>query len=327
MSGPTRARTLVTGATGFVGAHVARASVRAGDDTHVLCRSDAPADMHRLDDLRSAITTHVGDLQDPARVRAVVEDVRPTRVVHLAAATMHAGVAPDAATQVAVNLFGTATLMDAAAEAGVGAFVNIGDAFEYGPGDGPVSEDAPPCPQSADGITKLGATLYGQALARDHGLPVVTLRLFSVVGTGDDPRRLVPLLVRRVASGEPIALSDRRVVRDFVAVGDVVDLVGRVAADARTLAGQVLNCGSGRATTLGDLVDTLTIVAGRPITAEWGRFPVAEHDLRHPIADVRAAAEGVGWVPSTDLATMLRDLLDAEDPGAPQSFPGPEPAR
>lgn len=322
MSGPT----LVTGATGFVGAHVARRLVAEGVDTHVLCRADDPAALRRLDRVRQSVTTHVADLAEPRTIRAVVERLRPRRILHFAAATMHAGVAPDARTQVAVNLLGTATLMGAARDVGVEAFVNIGDAFEYGPGDGAVTEKTPPRPQSADGVTKLAATLYGRSLARDVGLPVVTLRLFSVVGPDDDPRRLVPLLVERVATGAPIALSDRRVVRDFVWIDDVVDLTLRVAEAASRLRGQVLNCGSGRATTLADLIAALADVSGRALEARWGEFPVAEHDLHHPVADVSAAAIAVGWRPTTPLDDMLAALL-ADQPSGPGSAPGPGRSR
>jgi nucleoside-diphosphate-sugar epimerase len=141
-----------------------------------------------------------------------VHSVAPERVFHLGAAAMHAGRSPDAAELVATNLGGTVTLLDACRELSVEAFVNVGDAFEYGPGSGALSEATPCRPTSLDGITKLAASLYGTALARTAGLPVVSVRPFSIVGRDDDPRRLVPRLVATARSGERIALSDPRVV-------------------------------------------------------------------------------------------------------------------
>jgi nucleoside-diphosphate-sugar epimerase len=224
---------------------------------------------------------------------------------------MHAGRSPDAADLVATNLGGTVTLLDACRDFDVEAFVNVGDAFEYGPGSGALPETTPCCPTSLDGITKLAASLYGTALATTSGLPVVSVRPFSIVGRDDDPRRLVPRLVATARSGERIALSDRRVVRDFVAVADVVDLFQRIADRAPQIAGQVFNCGRGIATTLGEVVTTVEAVSGRTVDAEWGAFPVAEHDLDHPVADASAAAAVLGWRPTRSLTDMVEDLWAA----------------
>jgi nucleoside-diphosphate-sugar epimerase len=231
-------------------------------------------------------------------------------VFHLAAAAMHAGRSPDAADLVTVNLGGTVALLDACRDLDLDAFVNVGDAFEYGPGTGRFSESVACRPTSLDGITKLAASQYGAALAATAGLPVVNVRPFSIVGRQDDPRRLVPRLVATARAGSPLALSDRRIPRDFVAVGDVVDLLGRAADQADRVRGRVFNCGSGVTTTLGDLVAAVERVTGEPIDAEWGAFPIADHDLAHPVADPTAAAAELGWRAVTSLDEMLRDLWD-----------------
>jgi nucleoside-diphosphate-sugar epimerase len=304
-------RALVTGATGFVGAHLARHLVGLGCDVHVLCRPTA--DMARLADIRHAVVPHVADLREPHKVAAAVTTVQPDRVFHLAAATMHAGRSPGADELVVTNLGGTVALMEACRELEVDAFVNVGDAFEYGPGEGPIAEMAPCRPASLEGITKLAATLYGRSLAQSVGMPVVTVRPFSIVGCADDPARLVPRLVETARTGTSLAMSDRRVVRDFVSVGDAIDLFVLAADRALALRGRILNCGSGTPTTLGELVDTVERVTGSAIEAEWGAFPVAAHDLRHPIADI-AAARALGWRPATSLDEMIEQLWSAGTP-------------
>ena len=280
-------RAFVTGATGFVGAHLTRHLVGLGYDVHVLCRADA--DMVRLADVLHAVVPHVADLREPQRVAAAVAEVQPDRVFHLAAATMHAGRSPSADEQVVTNLGGTVALMDVCRELELDVFVNVGDAFEYGPSAGPMAETAPCRPASLDGITKLAATLYGCSLAQSADMPVVTVRPFSIVGCADDPARLVPRLVETARTDAPLAMSDPRVVRDFVSVGDAIDLFVLAADRAVALRGRILNCGSGAPTTLGELVAAVERVTGSAIGAEWGAFPVAAHDLRHPIADIAAA--------------------------------------
>jgi nucleoside-diphosphate-sugar epimerase len=299
---------LVTGATGFVGSHLLRHLVRRGQTVHALVRPDH--DPTRLADLVGAYTPVVADLRDGTAVAAAVRAAAPARVFHLAAAAMHAGRSPDAAELVTTNLGGTVALMDACRDLGLDAFVNVGDAFEYGPGTGQFAESTVCRPTSLDGITKLAASQYGAALAASCGLPVVNVRPFSIVGRHDDPRRLVPRLVATARDGGALALSDRRIPRDFVAVADVIDLLGRVADQAERLRGRVFNCGSGVTTTLGELVTAVERVTGAPIHAEWGAFPIADHDLAHPVADPTAAATELGWRAVTPLDQMILDLWD-----------------
>jgi nucleoside-diphosphate-sugar epimerase len=300
---------LVTGATGFMGSHVVRDQVGRGLDVHALVRPDA--DERRLADLAGAYTRVVADVRDHDALAASVRAVAPDSVFHLAAAAMHGGRAPASDELISTNLGGTVALLDACRGVDVDGFVNVGDAFEYGPGVGALAETAPCRPSTLDGITKLAASLYGSAVAGATGLPVVTVRPFSIVGRDDDQRRLVPRLIATARAGATIALSDPRVTRDFVAVADVVELLALAAERAGDVAGRVFNCGRGIATTLGEVVTAVEQVTGRPVHAEWGAFPVAEHDLDHPVADARAAAGALGWRPTTSFDAMIADLWSA----------------
>ena len=115
-------------------------------------------------------------------------------------------------------------------------------------------------------------------------------------------------------AGAPIALSDPKIVRDFVWVHDAIDMFLRAADQAAELRGQVLNCGSGVATTLGDLVAAVERVAGVPVDAGWGAFPLAAHDLEHPVADITAATRALGWRPSTSLDEIIEHLWITRGP-------------
>ena len=298
--------TLVTGATGFVGSHLVRALVRRGDTVHALVRPDS--ETARLADLVGTFSPVVADLRDHAAVTSAARSIAPDRVFHLAAAAMHGGRSPASPELVATNLGGTVALLEACVDLGIDAFVNVGDAFEYGPGTGAFSERVPCRPTSLDGITKLAATQFGTALAETTGLPVVTVRPFSIVGPDDDARRLIPRLVATARAHGTVALSDRRIPRDFVAVADVVDLLGVAAENAERVRGRVFNCGSGIATTLGDLVAVVERVTGAPVRAEWGAYPVAEHDLAHPVADATSATDELGWRATISVDEMIEEL-------------------
>ncbi len=90
-------------------------------------------------------------------------------------------------------------------------------------------------------------------------------------------------------------------VRDWIHVDDVVDLLrraSRLAADASVEGGRVFNAGSGAATTLASLVDLVADLAGGPIDARWGAFPMAEHDRGYWVADPSHTAATLDWRPS-----------------------------
>ena len=105
---------LVTGATGFVGSHVARALLREGMEVHILTRPTS--NHHRIEDLRPRLTSHEADLRDPVSLRGVIRALRPEYVFHLAAATIVAGATGSADELFEVNVAGTARLIDACEE-------------------------------------------------------------------------------------------------------------------------------------------------------------------------------------------------------------------
>ncbi len=97
------------------------------------------------------------------------------------------------------------------------------------------------------------------------------------------------------------------------------------ANNAAVLRGAVLNCGSGVATTLGELVAAVERVTGVTVDAGWGAFPLAAHDLLHPVADISEAARALGWRPSTSLDEMIEQLWVARGPGqSADNEPGSE---
>jgi nucleoside-diphosphate-sugar epimerase len=305
-------RVLVTGASGFVGSHVARALVAEGWDVHLVVRSSAGG---RLGYLGSNVSVHCVDLADRVRLSHAVGTIEPSHIVHLAAATMRGGNAPTPDELFGTNFLGTVNLIDACAPFGYERFVNFGDAFEYGPGRGSAPEDRPCRPATYDGLAELAATTYAHDIAATEGRPIITLRCFSIYGPDDHPERLVPRLVGRALAGSPIPLSRPEVSRDFVAVDDLVRLVFAALAAPVTCDGQVFNAGSGVATTLETLVDAVVRLTGSACEVRWGEYPLAPHDLDHPHADLTKTRSQLDWRPSISLddglASLIRQVRDA----------------
>jgi len=300
---------LVTGATGFIRSHVARRLVREDVEVHVLRRPQSS--FGRLEDVLPRLHVHDVTLADGPGLVALARAVRPDLIFHLAAATVVAGSPGSSAELVGVNVLGTVNLLEACEAIDYRGLVTTGDSFEYSASHRPLSEMDACRPATLHGITKLAATLHAQAVAHAHQRPIVTLRLFSTYGPGDNPRRLIPRVIAGALSGTPISLSRREIARDWVYVEDVVDLYLEAALRASELRGGVFNAGSGVAVTIGDVTDLLVCLTGSRAEARWGAFPAPAHDETPWTADMRRTFAAFAWRPRTPLEQGLRATIAA----------------
>jgi len=300
---------LVTGGTGFLGAHLVRRLLTEGFRVHLLCRSQS--DFWRINDVLPLCERHLGTLEDATRLREIVTATVPEFVYHLASATVVAGSSAATERLVMANLAGTVNLIDACETVDYRGLVLAGDSFEYAASQAPLNESDCARPGNLHGITKLGATLYAQAAAAARSKAIITLRLFSTYGPLDNPKRLIPRVIAGALAGTPLTLSRPDIVRDWVYVDDVVSLFIEAGHQAGRLRGQIFNAGSGVATDLGAIVATILRLTGSKAKPEWGVFPAPEHDQYPWVADPRRTFATFSWRPETDLEAGLNATIDA----------------
>jgi UDP-glucose 4-epimerase len=274
-------RVLVTGGAGFLGSHVVDALVARGDEVVV------------VDDL--SLQRAIGS----RRIDAVVHCAAKTKVVESMAKK-------DLYERVIVG--GTRNVVETSRRLGASIFVNIstGGAI-YGETPVCAAETVPVDPQSNYGRFKAKA----EKLVESSDLRAVTLRLANIYG----PRQrkdleggVVAIFIGCWKRGEPITLfGDGSYERDYVYVADVVECV--LAALAGTHAG-VFNIGTGIATSVNELVSTLTSVLGPPPGIRTAPARPAEV-LRGCVDPSKAASEGL-WRPKTSLEEGLRWTALAE---------------
>jgi nucleoside-diphosphate-sugar epimerase len=300
---------LVTGATGFVGSHLARRLVREGLNVHVLCRERS--DSWRMRDILPRVTVHVADLRDLDALRAALAAARPDYVFHLAAATIVAGASAAASELIGTNLLGTVQLIEACEAVGYRGMVTTGDSFEYAPSRARLSEATPCRPTALHGITKLAATHYARSVALERARPIVTLRLFSTYGPGDHPQRLVPRAIAAALAGAPLPLSRPEVTRDWVYVDDLIDLFLEAALTAGRESGEVFNAGSGDARSIGEVVERIIRLTGSCAEPRWGVFDPPPHDAYPWVADPSWTFARFVWRPRVSLEEGLRRTIAA----------------
>jgi UDP-glucose 4-epimerase len=292
-------RALVTGAAGFVGAHLTRRLVRDGWEVVALVRPGG--DATRLAGADAAVV--LADVADPVATAAAVRAAEPDAVFHLAA-TRGRHDAEARARTAAVNTSSGLHVVDALPQR-CRTVVRLGSSTEYGGSDRPMDESAPLRPRGFFGATKAAGSLLLTAAAAERGVRSAVLRAFQVYGPHDQPARFVPAVLRAAADGTPLPLTAPGVRRDWVHVDDVVEACVLAAEQDELPSGTVLNLGTGVQTANEDVVRLAEQVTGRRIDARPGEHPGRGWDAPSWVCDPSAAERALGWRARTDLATGL----------------------
>lgn len=299
-------RFLLTGASGFVGANLCRRLVARGEEVHVFLRSASRP--WRLEGVLDQVTVHAVDLRDAVQVEHAVQRIQPDVIYHLAT---H-GAYPeqrDADTILLTNVFGFWNLLESCDRAGYELLVNTGSSSEYGRKAYAMRESDVLEPDSYYAVAKAAQSLLSRHRSRESGLPIVTLRLFSVYGPYEEPTRLIPRLMMASLEGNPVDMVSAGTARDFVYVDDVVDAFLDVDG-LRALAGEILNVGTGVQSSLREVVDAVQALAGHPLDVHWGALPPRSWDSEVWVADISKIRRLTAYEPRTLLQEGLRKTLD-----------------
>lgn len=296
-------RALVTGADGFVGRWLTRHLEAEGDEVHPL---------HGHQDSPDAT---VVDLRDASATASVVQSIRPQAVYHLAAVSFGPDAAGDIHRAVAVNVGGTANLLEVCMSlAPPPVVLVISSAEVYAPvADRPITELDVVSPSNVYGATKLAQEAVALAYHR-AGLPVAIVRPFNHIGPGQRPDFVVPSFARqlaRIVSGkqEPeIAVGNLDAVRDFSDVRDVVRAYRLLVQGA--VLGRPLNVASGRGTRLREVLDVLIEISGAEAAVRVDPERLRPVDVPSVIGDATTLTHLTGWLPRFSLLESLQAVWE-----------------
>ena len=306
---------LVTGGAGFIGSNLVDGLLARGDQVTVV----DDLSTGRLVNLEGALEQGAElvelDIRDAAALSALAAERQPEAVFHLAAQIDVRKSLEDPAFDAAVNVGGTANVLEAAraAESGRVVFVSTGGAI-YGEGAGqqlPLDESTAIAPLSAYGQSKYAAEGYLALYERQYGISSMALRLGNVYGPRQDPlgeAGVVAIFCGLVHNGgQPIVYGDGTQTRDYIYVGDVVDAALAAAGSGTSGA---INIGTGREASVLDLVEILGRLGG--LDAFEPQFaPPRPGEVQRISLDAGLAERELGWRPQTSLEDGLRLTLDA----------------
>jgi UDP-glucose 4-epimerase len=308
-------RCLVTGGAGFIGSNLVDALLARGDEVTVLDDLSTGRRVNLEGALAAGAELAEMDIRDAAPLAELAAERRPEAIFHLAAQIDVRKSLEDPAFDAAINVGGTANLLDAArgCDCSRVVFVSTGGAI-YGEGEGqdlPLDESTPIAPMSAYGQSKYAAEGYLALYERLYGLSGISLRLGNVYGPRQDPlgeAGVIAIFCGLLDSGgRPTVFGDGTQTRDYIYVGDVV--AAALAAAESELSGPV-NIGTGRETNVLELAEALKRLGGAE-TFEPEFAPPRPGEVQRISLDASRAERELGWRAETGLQDGLRLTLEA----------------
>lgn len=293
-------RLLITGASGFLGGHCLKQLEHSGFEIHAISRECRIAHFARLN-------WHRIDLQEQSDVRRLMQEVKPTHLLHLAWCCDRKG-------------YWTSDENDHLATASVELcrqFVELqgrrivcaGTGAEYKKDDDkPHLEDESLVGASVQ-YTGAKIALHTELQKRCalSNISLIWARIFFAYGPAERPHRVIPSVIRSLLRGEPVACSEGLQLRDFVFAEDVAQCLISLLKNGRA---GTYNVGSGTATSLKEVLSKIGDIIGSRHLIDFGALssPAWEPDVL--VADVSKLKNELQWLPDTPLTDGLSKTIE-----------------
>lgn len=309
----SRKKVLVTGAGGFIGSHLTERLLELGAYCLALVRYNSTGWQGWLEGVAcptGRLEVVAGDVCDRDSVARAMHGVDV--VFHLAAliGIPYSYQAP--ASYVRTNVEGTLNVLECACKLGVERMVHTSTSEVYGTARYvPIDETHPLQPQSPYSATKIGADQLALSFERSFRLPVVVVRPFNTYGPRQSARAIIPTIITQCLAGGKVRLGRLTPTRDLNFVSDTVE--GFVlAGESPSAVGQVINLGSGREISVGDLTRKITdlMKVSIEIEIEEQRVRPAESEVERLCAARDRAKELLGWESRVTLDEGLAITID-----------------
>jgi len=287
----------LTGASGFIGANLARKLLVKKHEVHVILRD--PKKAWRLQEILSQLKVHQVDLLDADKLTRLVKKIKPTAVIHCATYGMFMGRQKDVELMLDTNIKVIKNLCFAALESGCQKIINTGTSSEYGIKTKPMSETDSLEPVNMYGSTKAAATIIASQIAREHNLQLVTMRLFAPYGPWEEPGRLIPTIITSQIKNSEIKLGSKIPVRDFIYIDDICEAYLK-ALNTKLIPGDIFNLGTGKQTSLLKLAQLMKA------QVTWGEYQPVQQEPKIWRAQTAHSQKLLGWHAKTDLTMGLK---------------------
>jgi len=292
--------TLVTGATGLVGAWTVRRLVALGADVVCIVRDWVPQSELERGGLRDRVRVAQGDICDQAFVERVLGEFEIDTVLHLAAQTIVGIANRNPVSTFESNIAGTWRVLEACRRSPLVKQIVLASSDKaYGEAETlPYDEQTPLRGEHPYDVSKSCADLIARSYAGTFALPVVITRCGNFYGGGDlNWNRIVPGTIRSILRNErPVIRSDGEYVRDYFYVEDgaaAYTTLAEALAKNRALAGEAFNFSNEIQLTVKDIVSRILLAMNS--TLEPDVRNEASHEIRKQYLNAEKARRVLGW--------------------------------
>lgn len=304
-------RCLITGCEGFVGSHLADLLVSRGIPVYGMVYGDTG----NIEHLKDPIAVFQGDLKDRHRVEAIVDQVRPDVVFHLAAQSFVTVSWEDPEETLRTNVLGTFYLLEAIRKAALDPVILVvGSSSVYGPRNEeemPLQEDGDFRPTSMYAVSKVAEDMLGHFYWRVYGMRVIRVRPFNMTGPrktfdacSDFARGIVEI---EKGLREVLEVGNLETVRDFTDGRDAVRALWLLAE--KGIPGEVYNLCSGTARRMSDVLKML--MSQSTVKVHYRVVPEKMRPFDDPVyVGSNAKLRALGWAPQIPFEKTLADMLD-----------------
>lgn len=295
-------RVFLTGATGFIGSHVARRFVEEGCAVTALVR--VGSSLRRIADIVGKIKLLEGDLSAARMLEAPLKADLPDVCLHLAWYAEPGNYLN--AVENLDHVRWSLDLLRVLSSVGCPHVIIAGTCFEHDTEMGYLAESSPKRPQSLYAASKYALHLIAERFQRLQHQRLSWGHIFFQHGPWEDERRLVPYIIQRLLSGESCLLSHGNQIRDYLHVDDVANAFWLIA---KTGSEGSFNIGSGRPVTVAQVAEGIGELLQRRELLKFGARPAPDGDPNFVCANIHRLKSITGWSPRYSLRTGLEQTV------------------
>ncbi|MGD9158485.1 MAG: NAD(P)-dependent oxidoreductase [Desulfobacteraceae bacterium] len=296
-------RIFLTGASGFIGAHVLEKLLSGGHHVAALISPDNP--MSRLQLLKNDFSITKATLEDTQILEKTIDEFKPEACIHLAwYAEPGEYLNSDKNIQ---SLSSSLALFRMLINAGCRHIIGAGTCFEYDTSFGYLKEDTSARPESLYAATKLSCFLTGTQLAVKNDVAFSWARIFYPYGPKENPKRLVPGVISSLKEGIPFPSTTGEQIRDYIHVCDVASAFSTLLEKK---ADGIYNISSGSPVSIRQLLETIAELMNKKDLIQAGAIPYRKWEPPFICGD-NTQLKNLGWTPEYSLYDGLKGTINS----------------
>jgi nucleoside-diphosphate-sugar epimerase len=299
-------KTLITGATGFVGRNLIEKLLLNNEEIHVIVRNLEQA--WRFKDIKKDIYIHNIDLRNELEVSKLGNAIKVNKVYHLAT---YGGYhyQNDLASIIDTNLISTWKLFKEFSKYDLEMFVNTSSSSEYGEKYVALNEEMCLEPNSMYGASKAASTILCSTFSKINKVPFVTLRLFSPYGYYDSPTRLIPTIITSILLKKDFILHEKTSKRDFIFIEDVIEAYLKTDTLKNNF-GEIINVGSGLQYTVEDILLKVSSLIGVSPRFTWENDKERQYEPELWVSNIEKCKNLLSWNPNFNIDEGLSKTIE-----------------